>query len=203
MKHLPWITFLVSALAILVQVSGSSAFEWHTDLFASGEPWRFVTGHLSHWSWDHLVWDVGMFLVLGCILESRNRVRFLATICITILFTDVLLRLSGNFEVYRGLSGIALGLFGLAMGELLLSRNRRLIALGGMGSILVVGKLGVELLSNKALFVDTVNSGFTVALEAHLAGVVAACCAYACRNLLLRKRSDRFRSLSGNVGFPR
>ncbi len=176
MKNVPWITIAVSVATCCIQVLGCSAFEWRVDLLASGEWWRFLTGHLSHWSWSHLAWDVGVFFILGCILESRSRLRFCATICISIMLTDLLLRISGGFSVYRGLSGIAVGLFQLAMGQLLLSKNRRFVAVGALGSALVLGKMGFELLAGGALFVDAGGTAFTVALEAHLAGLVAAVC---------------------------
>ena len=78
--------------------------------------------------------------------------------------------------MYRGLSGVALGLFQLAMGELILSRSRRFVFLGALGSALVLGKMGFELLAAAALFVDAGSAAFIVALEAHLAGVLAAVC---------------------------
>lgn len=54
----------------------SPATPWELDwgLLAS-EPWRWVTGHLVHWSAEHLVWDLAVFLGLGvaCELGSRRR----------------------------------------------------------------------------------------------------------------------------------
>lgn len=177
----PWLTFGVAVLAIVFQIGGESCFValvWRSDWLGKWEVWRFLTGHLAHVSGEHLVWDLGVFLVLGGYLERVDRRHFLWTIGLCVALTDIALRVSGRFDVYCGLSAIDVGLFGsvclrlCALGRQ--SRDLLVAGFGCVGILLVVGKLGFELFAGETLFVGELARGFSIAVESHLAGVLAA-----------------------------
>ncbi len=178
---IPILTVVLSAIAVLIHVFDplvGGVLEWRADLWGSGELWRWVTGHLGHWGARHLVWDLAMFALLGAVLEPRCRGRFLATLLLTTVLTDLLFRVGGEFERYRGLSGWAVGLFALAMLELVGSGLRQgrlgMVLLGAAGWMLLLAKVAFEWLTGEALFASGWgDASFIVAVEAHLAGALA------------------------------
>ena len=79
-----------------------------------GELWRIVTCHWTHWSLDHLLWDLAVFVGLGAACEQMNRSRYL--ICLaaaTILIPLAVVIFLPDIEIYRGLSGLDSALFSL------------------------------------------------------------------------------------------
>src|SRR5262245_41482469 len=112
--ELPVVAILLSALAVGIgafeNLSGALSFD--RAAVANGEPWRLFTGHLTHWNWDHLVWDVLMFAVLGVLIESRSRAAFARVLFVsTAAISAAVWFFSANVTEYRGLSGIDSGLF--------------------------------------------------------------------------------------------
>ena len=168
-------TLALSLIAVAVQLGGEdwqSCIEWRDDWMTSGQVWRFATGHLAHWSWNHLAWDLVAVAGLGAVLETRGRGRFVVCVLGTWVLTEGALRWTGAFESYRGLSGVAMGLFGLAALRLGTSGRgwRRWAGWLAWGALL--GKVLLEMGRGEGLFVA--EAGFRFALEAHLAGIVAA-----------------------------
>lgn len=193
MKKLPYLTLALTVVSIVIHVLGEPvrvALEWRSDALGAAEAWRLATGHLTHWSGQHLLWDAAMFLLLGTLLETRGRGKFLGTLALAVLLTEAFLQIGANFASYRGLSAFAMALFALASLEALAfgvrSGRRAAPAVGGVGLTLLGGKLGYELLRGEALWVDAREGLFTVALEAHLAGALAPLCFLAVQWLGLR-----------------
>ena len=78
----------------------------------AGQAWRLLTGYLAHWSLDHLFWDVLMFVVLGCLVESRSRWRLIG-LCLgsALAISAVCPVVADDIPICRGLSGIDTALF--------------------------------------------------------------------------------------------
>lgn len=148
---------------------------WELRLSAAfAEPWRLVTGHLVHWSADHLAWDWIVFVGLGWMAERRvGRLR----VAIALGAAAVAISLGApwltpELAVYRGLSGLDAALFGLLVARCLgdrrpVARWAGVVALLGLG-----GKVGWEVATGAPLFVSGTEGVFVVPV-AHLLGGVA------------------------------
>ncbi|MBX7123944.1 MAG: rhomboid family intramembrane serine protease [Opitutaceae bacterium] len=72
MKHVPVITLTTAALAVLATMlpGVEDRFELSRQGIAATQGWRMVTGHVVHFGWSHLTWDVAAFVLLGSMAES-------------------------------------------------------------------------------------------------------------------------------------
>jgi rhomboid family GlyGly-CTERM serine protease len=128
----------------------------------AGETWRLLTGHLSHYSADHLLWDLLMFVVLGVMVEGRHRVSLITTVIASATAITVVLWFAHpEVTEYRGLSGIDSALFTNAAIHLYADgrRFRRpVVQLVAAGLVLgFVAKLVYEIVSGTTLFVDSTD----------------------------------------------
>ena len=139
----------------------------------SGQWWLVLSGHLTHYDGQHLFWDLLMFVVLGAICERQNRKLFgvflivmATTVSLTVMFA------CNGISEYRGLSGIDTGLFAwLTLTQLrssLAGRDRYFAAFWATSGLLLIGKLGFEMITGDILFVQA--DGFKPMLESHLSG---------------------------------
>lgn len=195
MKHIPWCTLSFAALAVAVHGSPELTNGWQFDraAIASGESWRFLTAHLTHFGVDHLRWDVLAFVVLGTIAEWISRARFLATVASAgVLITLGVGLAQPQFLTYRGLSGIDSALFGYVVARLIAYGRRArdpvqlalgAVALGGFGL-----KCAFELATGSTLFVDT-GGAFAPVPLAHLLGLACGVIFSGCRNTGGRARA--------------
>src|SRR5689334_9624999 len=74
-------SLLLAGLAVIVWLAPAGvaeALQFDRARIASGELWRLVTCHWTHWDADHLAWDVATFVALGVACERRGRVCFLS-----------------------------------------------------------------------------------------------------------------------------
>ena len=178
MSRFPWLALGLSVLAAAVHglPAGAESLELRRELLGA-EPWRLVTGHLVHWSLDHMVWDVLTFLGIAVLCERISRcdlawVLALATPAISL----AVLALRPELPVYRGLSGLDVALFALLAGQL-----RGWLG-AGLGAA-VAGKVLYEFATGSALFVTTPPGGVVLVPEAHLAGAAVAALYIACTRL--------------------
>jgi rhomboid family GlyGly-CTERM serine protease len=133
---------------------------------ACGQYWRIVTGHFTHWSAEHLMWDVIVFAALGAVCERLDRWKMIWTIVASIFAISFFA--APQCETYRGLSGIDSALFVLL--AVMLRRERPIVV-----SILLTAfaiKSGYELLTGHTIFVDNTASGFVPVPLAHIIGGV-------------------------------
>jgi len=169
----PWVTSGLLLLALLTWFTGTADwFEYHAGAIGRGEYWRLFTGHFTHLTASHLVWDGLVFLALGMVLECWNR-RLMAVVvgASAVLITLALPVLIPGLVVYRGLSGIDTALF-VCLATLLAAKAYRThqatilvivqASLAGLAS-----KVAFEYLTGQSLFV---GNGLTPVPAAHLVG---------------------------------
>jgi hypothetical protein len=132
-----------------------------------------------------LFWDVVLFVVLGAIVESRDRIGLMVTLTGSALAISAMLWCCCPtiFE-YRGLSGIDSALFAHAAIVLCIDARRaghtvtyRLILLSVLG---FAAKIGYELDSGTTVFVDSAGADFTALPSVHMmGGLVGGLCGWA------------------------
>ncbi len=154
------------------------ALQFDRQAIINGELWRLVTGNLVHWSVEHFVLDVSVFLIVG-ILYERHFPRWYPWIMLGTAFAIgvALVLFVPEISVYRGLSGVDSGQFAAALCiELALARQqaRRWLWLAPAAGIFVL-KVIYESASGQMFFgTESLGDiGVPVAL-AHAAGAVAA-----------------------------
>ena len=106
----PWASLLLALSVVLLHLTPQLT-AWATfdrTAIASGQLWRLVTGHWTHWSGEHLVWDLLVFAVVGGALELRGgrRVFLLCAVLSALLISAGVWVLQPDMVEYRGLSGI-------------------------------------------------------------------------------------------------
>ena len=55
------VTLALAAVAVQLIPGWAAAWQYERAAIAAGQWWRMLTGHLTHWNMDHLLWDVLMF----------------------------------------------------------------------------------------------------------------------------------------------
>lgn len=186
LSHLPPITLLLSCFAIVLHTSSAlgDLLLFDRTAIAAGEYWRLFTGHLTHWSTEHLIWDVFMFVLLASMIEKRGRVCLLATmLASTGLISATIWICQTEVTVYRGLSGLDSALFTFVLMNLVRSalRQRQPLIVGALIVFAAgfVGKLLWELVTGSTLFVNSSAAGFTPLPLVHAAGGIAGILAWA------------------------
>ncbi len=173
------LTWLIALVAVTVQFWPGAAEVLQFDRLSitRGQWWRVFTAHVTHWSTDHLFWDVLMFVVLGTLVEAQSRWR-LGGLCLASAFSISCVAWFTRplFSTYRGLSGVDTALFVYLACRLLLDairhRNWRSGLVPGMLLVAVSVKLLFESVTSSTLFVNHEASEFTVFSEAHLLGLL-------------------------------
>jgi len=172
LRRLPWATLTLAALACLVQTHAAwgQALEFHRpSVNTQGEVWRLFTAHLTHFSQDHLIWDVAALLILGLLAECENRRGFALTLAGSSLAIGLgVWALQPQFETYRGLSGLDSALYGLVCARLLLegwrARHGFSVALGVLALAGFALKCGAELTSGSTIFANGLDETASASL---------------------------------------
>jgi rhomboid family GlyGly-CTERM serine protease len=141
----------------------------------AGQWYRLVTAHWTHWSGDHLLWDVLTFALLGYVCEKRNAAKFLATVFASAIVVSLAnLALLPTMQTYRGFSGIDSALFALlavsVARESLTPRRWRVATVALSFLAAFVAKVAIEMFTGQTIFVDSAASGFSPVPMAHVVG---------------------------------
>jgi rhomboid family GlyGly-CTERM serine protease len=167
-----WTALLAAAAVALYGLGESVQGLLHYDRGAvlTGEVWRLLTQHWTHWSVDHLLWDVLVFAGLGTVCELRNRRRFLCSVATAAVAISLgLLYLLPHVPTCRGLSGLDSALFAMLALDWL-RRGGRQRALGGAAVVLFLGKCVSEQAIGMALFVKAAEAAMVPVPLAHWLG---------------------------------
>ncbi len=178
----PSASLLLSTLALVLYFlpGAGELFEYSRQALADGEIWRLVSCHWTHWSTEHLLWDVVAFGVLAALAEVQLGRRLLLVCLVTaaVAIPVVIWLVLPTMEIYRGLSGLDSTLFVL----IALFHARRLFRPNALSAVplepliwagalgLFVCKVLYEALSGTALFVGSGGTDVVVVPLAHLVG---------------------------------
>jgi rhomboid family GlyGly-CTERM serine protease len=161
------------ALAFVLAPEAADWFEYERTAIAAGESWRVITCHWTHWSLDHLGWDLAAFSVLVLIGWRANAKRLLLALALSaVLIPLAVWVVLPGMNGYRGLSGIDSALFTLVavtvlQEEIMAGRRGMAIAIALVVTGFV-GKIVFELITGAALFAD--SAGFVPVPLAHVVG---------------------------------
>ncbi len=178
MKRIPFITLFFSSFAIAIHaVPGlTDTLQFDREALSRGEIWRFVTGHFTHFSADHLCWDVIAFIAFGSLVEFRLRRAWIYCVAISaVVISFGVSWLQPQFSLYRGLSGLDSALFAFVVTDLVREGRRThdklMFALGSFALTGFLVKCVYELATGRTLFVAASDTFQPVPL-AHLLGAV-------------------------------
>jgi rhomboid family GlyGly-CTERM serine protease len=164
------------SVAVSLSPDAVALLELDRAAVARGEVWRVVSGHWTHWSLAHLVWDVIPFAALGAMCEVLDRRRFgLGLVISSVLISLSVISLQPEIDVYRGLSGLDSALLVLLAVSLIRAPGPagwpiRIAALAVLAAF--VGKIAFELLTGRALFVPDTAAGVVTVPLAHVVGAI-------------------------------
>lgn len=169
MSRWPWLTLALAVVVVAVHAVPGAPELLALDRGAPAELWRWLTGHLTHFSWDHLAWDLGVAVVLGAWLERRDRARLAGlwlagSVAIAAAFWWATPELSS----YRGLSGLDAALYAAVAVELWRSSAGRERWAALALALTLAGKVVYEVATGHTLFAD--DTGWTPVPLAHAVG---------------------------------
>jgi rhomboid family GlyGly-CTERM serine protease len=178
------VTLLIAAVTCLLfcMPSLASLFECFLHQPSRWQMQRLFGCHLLHWSGEHLLWDLGMFIGLGMLCERRMPRAYYGTLALggwTIPL--VIMGFNPHVTSYRGLSGLDTGIFCLLSVACVCDgvRERYMPQVWLFSALLaaLVCKVAFEFCTDATLFVT--QADFTPLPIAHLVGGLcgAACAA--------------------------
>lgn len=177
-SQLPLISISMIMISLLLYLCGDAAsfLQYDRKLIASGQLWRCITGHWTHWSFDHFLWCAMSFIVLGSICERLNRRGFIISCSASALIIPAVNWFyDHDMLYYRGLSGVCSSVF--VVGALLMARKAfddkdlTQAILPMVGGTLFFIKILYEFLYGHPVFVQD-NNMFSPVPTAHLAGAI-------------------------------
>ena len=178
-RHLPGASLLIALFTVAIWWFApiSDHLQYDRSAIAAGQLWRIVTCHLTHWSLDHLFWDLAAFIVLGAICELNSRVRFLTCVALSaVLIPLATWIVMPELATYRGLSGIDSAVFALVAVTLLrdATANKDWACSLTVGTICIgfVAKIVFEVITGGTLFVDSAAAQMIPVPLAHVVGAI-------------------------------
>jgi rhomboid family GlyGly-CTERM serine protease len=183
-RRIPCVSLLLGGVAVVVHFVPNVAalMQYDTTAIAAGQVWRVVTCHATHWSLDHLVWDVGALVVLGALCEVPYRRAFACCVAASALLIPLAVwTLLPEVGTYRGLSGIDSAVFVLLavmiLGESLAARQIAWAVTCAAVLLAFASKVGYECVTDATLFVDSAAASMVPIPLAHvIGGLVGAVC---------------------------
>jgi rhomboid family GlyGly-CTERM serine protease len=192
LKHMagrvPRAPLWLAAVALLLWCSPALTAWCQWDRAEPWQLWRWLLGHFTHWSWDHLAWDLAVFVGLGIACARRSRSGWLACVLVSALAISGAVALwCPHLATYRGLSGIDCALFGWLVvelfGEAIANENRRRRWMVLSMVLAFSLKTAFELSNNGTVFVS--NGTFVPVPLAHIVGFVTGILLSLARNVSL------------------
>lgn len=151
----PWITLSLSAFFVFLYILGGNTFDtlvFDRDAILNGELWRFFTGHMVHYNFDHLVWDLIAFIILGAVIELNNSKQLILSLAISSIGVSFwLYYFEPIIMTYCGLSGSLNGLLVVASMIQWKKTESRMYFFVMLSTI---GKICYEFTTNQTVFVS-------------------------------------------------
>ena len=172
----PVVTAAVAFAAVIIAASPAlqALLVYDRPAILRGEIWRLFTGHWVHFSTKHLLYDVGVFVIAGWMIESRGQKNF-GWLCLLSpwLIGLSLLIFAPNLITFGGLSGIGTAaVIYWALNGLI--RERRWRCICAIVLCASAGKIVYEFACVGFVFMDFGDSRITSVPLNHLMGAVAA-----------------------------
>lgn len=178
--RLPWLTLSTGAVATLVYLAPASigtGLQLDRSAIALGAFWSLLTAHLVHWSFEHYIWDVLIFVAIGAFVESRSRGIWLQLNLISALAISLsVLAFRSDLQSYRGLSGLDMALASYWVLSMLQtswangqSKERWM---WGVALAVLIAKPMVEMAIGGPMFVHALGDGVENVALAHLVGAL-------------------------------
>ncbi|MBU0468065.1 MAG: rhombosortase [Candidatus Omnitrophica bacterium] len=178
----PWLTLCLAVMFICIYALGENIFNllvFDRAAIANGDFWRFFTGHMVHYNFDHLLWDLIAFVILGSVIELNHPQQLMLSLLISSIGVSFWLY---YFEpiilTYCGLSGALNGLLVIAS-MMLWNKTESCIYLFVMLS--TIGKICYEFTTNQTVFVSMSAHPMP---SSHLVGFISGLICF----FLLRKK---------------
>jgi rhomboid family GlyGly-CTERM serine protease len=145
--------------------------------FEYGEIWRIFTCHFVHGSFEHLFWDLLMFLVLVFPCLKKDKSRLSIAILISMVTIPVLIYIfRPNLIYYVGLSGIDSAIFilfvSLVIKDYFRQKDWKKVLTFASIYILFIIKIYYEMTNVNGVFVNTQAMNMIPVPLAHLIGAV-------------------------------
>lgn len=118
--NIPWTFLVLATAAMVIQLNSAwrDALLYDRIAIAAGAWPRIWTGHFVHFGWPHFIADVGLFLILGRLLEREHPVAArLALVAMTAFISGVVFVFDPTMVRYGGLSALNLGLLVFLAGK--------------------------------------------------------------------------------------
>ena len=195
---------LSASAAVVFAVPGlGSLLQYDRALVGCGQLWRLLTGHWTHWSLNHLFWDLTAFGILfAWALRTRPAGAVGLVIGSSLAITGAVWHFRPELLTYRGLSGVDTALFVLVAFDLIRACcRRRDWRAAGFVALWVIGflvKTSFESATGSAVFVGRLGPGVVPVPLAHLVG--GACGALA--GLCPERRSGPAACAQPAIGGP-
>ncbi|MCD4781743.1 MAG: rhombosortase [Candidatus Omnitrophica bacterium] len=172
-RHIPWHTIMISVGIILLHylfMPLNALFIYNRSAIAQNEVWRLLTGHLVHYNFDHLFWNVLAFGIIGTTVELKSLKRFYRALLISFTGVGLWLWLGAyTLPEYSGLSGALNGLFVGAIWMEWKDTKQNYLILILLGAI---AKIIFELLTHQTIFMQPSEQCSSVPIS-HLAGLMS------------------------------
>jgi len=138
-----------------------------------GQYYRLLTGHLTHFTAEHMLWDTLTLLVLGMLVAKQSSKLFWWTLLgsATMISLAILAWLT-QMEIYRGLSGIDSAMFTCAAIQVIRRTHGAMRWLATVAILGFMGKTFFELWTGQAIFVQNLGEGVSPVILAHLIGAL-------------------------------
>ena len=170
------LTLMVMLITIIIYYlpGGFDLFVLDRMLVQQGEWWRLVSGHFTHYSFEHFFLNLLLFVPVSFVIERQKKFEYYLLIPILIIALDSYQWIFMKEMIrYAGLSGILTGI----AGYLFLVEINKTVAVKIQWYILLfllVLKILYEFYSHESVFIEGQQQVFSVVPEVHAMSLVTA-----------------------------
>jgi rhomboid family GlyGly-CTERM serine protease len=170
------ITIIAIALASIAATYNPLVGQWlvyDRSAILDGEIWRLVAGHLYHFSPLHLWCNLVPLVLVGACVERQSRSWFICVCLMMGIAVGVSLFFAyPSMDRFGGGSGLVCGLFAY-FGLSGVNARGRIGTVCRITLIVILLKIGYELYTGDALWVDWDEQGFVVMPLSHVVGCLS------------------------------
>jgi rhomboid family GlyGly-CTERM serine protease len=168
---IPTVTLAICLISTIVSLTPflSSLFIYDRFNIYDGEIWRFFTGHFTHHSKSHLLFNLVALLISGSVIERFKRIDLCWIVIFSSLFISLYLFIfKTDMIFYAGLSGITYGLIFYCGLVGLWNPKYRFLSLIMLFFIIMRIFQGYLLGASNSIQLN--NQGFEIMHESHIIG---------------------------------